>query len=248
MSNSFVFYESFAEALQDLPDAEFKKCVMALCSYVFEDEDPNVDSIAVKIFFAMARPLLDANIAKKENGSKGGRPKKVEREKQEEKPMVMKSKTISYETENHRFSKSKPDVDVDVDVDGDVDGDVRRRNALGLVPTLSSADVESLGVDPVASDAVSAWVENRDAKGETLTDAELKSFVSMVKAKTREHGAQAVADLIRESMSNGYKGVTWDKLDRNRGKPRNAYIDRIDHRMDVVDEWARSSGAFEEVQ
>ena len=120
--------------------------------------------------------------------------------------------------------------------------------ALGLVPTLSGADVESLGVDPVTSGVVSAWIENRDAKGETLTDAELKSFVSMVKAKTREYGAQAVADLIRESMSNGYKGVMWDKLGRNRGKPKNTYIDRIDHRLDVVDEWARSLGAFEEAQ
>ena len=261
MSNSFVFYESFAEALQDLPGDAFKECVMALCSYVFKDKDPNTDSLMTKMFFSMARPLLDSNIAKKENGSKGGRPKKTtpERVKQEEKPMVtekkpmvIKSETIGFETENHRFPMSKPDVDVDVDVDvdGDVDGDVEKvrecKASPGVVSVLSDSDAESLGIDPVVSGAVSAWIENRDAKGEPLSEAELKSFVSVIKAKTKEHGPQAVADLIGESMSNGYKGVIWDRLDRNRGKPKNAYIDRIDHRMDVVDEWARSVGAYEE--
>ncbi len=240
MSSSFIFYESFADALRDLPSEEFKKCVMALCSYVFDNEEPEVDSAIVKIFFSMARPLLDANMAKKEAGCRGGRPRKTtaENEEQNKKPMVMEQKTIGSETENHRLSKSKPDVDVDVDKDVDVDRDVERDVegerarasffSINDVPELSEEDAASLGVPPALCEPVSRWVSNRTSRRETLTQNELRSFVSMVKSKARTYGAQAISDLIAETMSNGYKGIPWDRLERRaRDKPEKSALDRL---------------------
>ncbi len=238
MSSSFIFYESFADALRDLPSEEFKKCVMALCSYVFDNEEPEVDSAIVKIFFSMARPLLDANMAKKEAGCRGGRPRKTtaENEEQNKKPMVTEQKTIGFETENHRLSKSKPDVDVDkdVDVDRDVERDVEGERAcasffsINDVPELSEEDAASLGVPPALCEPVSRWVSNRTSRRETLTQNELRSFVSMVKSKARTYGAQAISDLIAETMSNGYKGIPWDRLERRaRDKPEKSALDRL---------------------
>ena len=83
----------------------------------------------------------------------------------------------------------------------------------------------AVGVPPALCEQVSEWVSNRDAKGETLTQGEFKSFVSMVNAKATQYGAKAVSDLIGEAMSNGYKGVPWDRLERRaRDKPANTFL------------------------
>lgn len=53
--------------------------------------------------------------------------------------------------------------------------------------------------------------ERRQMYGETFR----RKFISTVVENARKHGADAVAAVIRESASNGYQGVTWDKLTRN---------------------------------
>ena len=99
------------------------------------------------------------------------------------------------------------------------------RRSVNAVPEASQEDLMAVGVPPALCEQVSEWVSNRDAKGETLTQGEFKSFVSMVNAKATQYGAKAVSDLIGEAMSNGYKGVPWDRLERRaRDKPANTFL------------------------
>ena len=92
MRDSLVFYRSFYEAVKDLPAEEFKEAVSAIMEYGLNDEE-QAPSGAAKVFLIMAKPLIDANNKKHENGKKGaefgklgGRPKKETPKKPQENP------------------------------------------------------------------------------------------------------------------------------------------------------------------
>lgn len=72
MTDGFVFYRSFAEALQDIPAEQFKDIVLALSSYALDGVEPdNLDAIS-KALFTLMRPQIDANAKRREAGRKGG--------------------------------------------------------------------------------------------------------------------------------------------------------------------------------
>ena len=114
---SFVFYDSFLEAMKHLNDSEFRECVMKIRDYALEGIDEESQSPYVNIILAMAKPNLDSArrryMASIENGKKGaefgelgGAPKG-----------------------NKNASKKQPlkqplDVDVDDNVNEDEDVDV----------------------------------------------------------------------------------------------------------------------------
>lgn len=80
MSDGYVFYRSFYEAIKNLDEENFKKCVVSLCEYALNDNyEP--DGAVAQMFMIMAKPQVDANAARRKNGNKGGRPQKVEKEK-----------------------------------------------------------------------------------------------------------------------------------------------------------------------
>lgn len=70
-----IFYESFWEAASCLPPEEKTAAVMAIVEYGCTGKIPEMSGAAQAVFL-VAKPLLDANAAKKAAGSKGGRPKK----------------------------------------------------------------------------------------------------------------------------------------------------------------------------
>jgi hypothetical protein len=71
MRNSFVFYHSFYEAINELDAESYKQVMNALCHYQFHGELPELTGIA-KAMFILIKPQLDANNRKRENGGKGG--------------------------------------------------------------------------------------------------------------------------------------------------------------------------------
>lgn len=110
MRDSFVFYRSFMEAIEDLPAEDFKRCVVSLTEYALDDKEPDASGV-VKTFFKLAKPQVDANNKRFENGCKGGRPRKNE------------NQTITKAKPNHNqtITKGKPNVNDNVNVnDNDI--------------------------------------------------------------------------------------------------------------------------------
>lgn len=82
MRDGFIFYESFRDAMRELPAQTQLALYNAIADYALYDEAPDFggDGIATG-FFALIRPQIDANNRRRENGSRGGRPaKETERE------------------------------------------------------------------------------------------------------------------------------------------------------------------------
>ncbi len=78
MRDGFIFYESFRKAMKGLPAETQLLLYNAIADYALYDEEPDFgdDGIALG-FFTLIRPQLDANIRKRENGARGGRPGKA---------------------------------------------------------------------------------------------------------------------------------------------------------------------------
>jgi hypothetical protein len=102
MRDSFIFYRSFFEAAEDLGPEE--KCAMfdAICDYALNFVEPSLEGTP-KMAFRLIKPQLDANIARFNNGQKGGRPSS-KRTKSKPKRNLTKTKPKP----NHNLDETKP--------------------------------------------------------------------------------------------------------------------------------------------
>lgn len=82
MRDSLVFYRSFYEALNCLPDEEYLKAIKMVLEYALDDIEPTVKTGMAYAVFLLIKPQIDANNRRYVNGCKGaeygklgGRPK-----------------------------------------------------------------------------------------------------------------------------------------------------------------------------
>ena len=123
---SFVFYDSFLEAMKHLNDAEFRECVLKIRDYALEGVDEESSSPMVNVIMAMAKPNLDSArrryMASVENGKKGaeygklgGAPKGNQN--------ARKKQPLKQPLDVDANEDVEEDVNEEVNVNGDDDGD-----------------------------------------------------------------------------------------------------------------------------
>lgn len=100
----FIFYESFAEAINLLPAQDQLEAYKAIIAYGLYGDLPEFDSNAAQAIFIMAKPQMDANKKRRAGGASGGRPKKETYGYENEKPMVPETETYGFETEKPMVS------------------------------------------------------------------------------------------------------------------------------------------------
>ena len=71
--NSFVFYDSFYRAMNYLTEEEKIEYIYAICNYSLYDIRIEM-SPKIEGMFELVKAQIDANIKKREDGKKGGRP------------------------------------------------------------------------------------------------------------------------------------------------------------------------------
>lgn len=70
----------------------------------------------------------------------------------------------------------------------------------------------------VLAPAVDDWLSYKQERREAYKPTGLKSFLSRVEREAQEYGDQVVADVIQLAMSNGWKGIAWDRLQPSKEK------------------------------
>lgn len=70
----------------------------------------------------------------------------------------------------------------------------------------------------VLAPAVDDWLSYKQERREAYKPTGLKSLLTRIEKEAALYGEQAVADVIQLSMSNGWKGITWDRLQLPKGK------------------------------
>ena len=153
VQNSFVFYDSFRDAVEDMDDKDRLAFYEAIINYSLDGKPPDELSKELVRMFKLVKPQLDANTKRKKDGKKGGRPSKKDSENLSnnyDKPMVSEEenykKTSGFENKNHRLKNKKPNVNVNDNVNVNVNANVNV-NVLEFAEqefgrTLSSSEVE----------------------------------------------------------------------------------------------------------
>ena len=195
MSESFIMYRSFHEALSELTREQYGNVMYAINEYALNGIEIELSGIE-KAVFRMAKPQLDANEKRKTNGLKGGRPQKTNGYENctEKKPMVIEN------AENE-----KPNVNENENVNENVkeNENLTAKDSLLSPSQEVFVKIHALWVDlglPIAESsknyltflgrelkqALETW------KGTRLTHSELIDAV---------HNYKAVADLIEDGAS-----------------------------------------------
>lgn len=74
MRNSFVFYRSFNDAMEELTESDQLVLYRAIVGYGLDGQEASFDSSYLRMAWKLIKPQLDANWRRYENGCKGGAP------------------------------------------------------------------------------------------------------------------------------------------------------------------------------
>ena len=137
----FRWLPSYYEALRELPDRERLAIYDAILDYGFGNETAELPPFLAGLL-CLIRPTLDNSIRferkQRENGAKGGRPKKAGKaidEKPDEDPEETQNEIDENPDENPQETQTDSgenlaiDVDIDVDIDSDIESDIESESA-----------------------------------------------------------------------------------------------------------------------
>ena len=176
---SFVFYDSFLEAMKHLNDAEFRECVLKIRDYALDGVDEESSSPMVNVIMAMAKPNLDSArrryMASVENGKKGaeygklgGAPKGNQNARKKQ-PLIQPQKQPLDEDVNVDVEE---DVNEEVNVNGDDDGETPS-GSIGLQSSFSNS---SIGFQEEEIENDSERLEEREENNERNLGFDFKGF------------------------------------------------------------------------
>ena len=185
---SFVFYRSWWEAIKNLPREMQGEVLTAITEYGLDGVTTESLKPITSALLAMAKPQIDKNNQRYDNGSKGGR-KKASETKQEPKP-------------NQTETESKPNEDdneYDYEKEESTSDDVPKKDGLSL--------------PPIDYNALCQHFNERFAgilpKVTSVTEARRKA----IRARIAEHGRESVIkvfDAVKASdFLKGHNDRNW---------------------------------------
>ena len=119
MTDSFIFYASFAEAASELSNEQYGALMRAINEYALYDREPELSGVP-KMLFILIKPQLDANKKRRENAKKGGAPSgNANAQKQ---PMVDNSDEEKQPTVDFSETKKQPNANANANGNGNGNG------------------------------------------------------------------------------------------------------------------------------
>lgn len=188
--NQFTFYRSYRDALRALPPKEFKAAVLAICDYALDEVEPDLTGIPNSVFI-LIRPTLDSGRIKAANRAK-------------------KTGTNAEQTQNEKKTKSKQtrkEKEGEKEGEGEKEREKENDSSPPIVPPDGLA-----ALSPALQSAVEDWLQYKAEKREPYKPQGLKSLVTEAKNNADRYGDAAVIELIRQCMSNNWRGIIFDRL------------------------------------
>ena len=238
----FTFFKSFYDAISMLTDKAVQAdAYRVLCEYALTGEEPDLSGVSdvVAAIFVMARPNIDTSRKKAESGKAGGKASQSsgeadasENEASESNDEANRSKPQANASKPEaNASKSKKPASEIGDRSKEI-GD--RKKELGVEVGVGSREREYEGegadaLPPVLRKAVGDWLAYKRERREAYKPTGLKSLMTQIERACALHGPETVAELIHDCMASGYRGITFDRLERrSRDKPSgNPFLDML---------------------
>ena len=117
MRETCVFYASWFDAIETMPEAAQSEAYRAVLTYALRGEETAKQGPMTKLIMAMVRPVIDTNNKRYENGCKGGRPKT-------EKPNHNQNETKTKPNHNQNETTSQVWLGDNVNVNDNVNDNV----------------------------------------------------------------------------------------------------------------------------
>lgn len=221
--SQFTFYDSFYRAVSRIrKKADKADAYDAIAAYALLGEEPDLDKLpdAAAIAFEVIRPNLDASRRKAANGKQGGKAKK----QTESKPEANASKSEANGKQVKEQDKEQEKVkEQDKDKEQMLYTPIPPK---GASPAAEQPEVDLSGLSPYVQAKLNQWLAYKKERRESYKPTGLQALVTRIRSAVDKYGEVAVCELIDNSMSSGYQGILFDRLQQTRG------------RKEMVPDWA----------
>ena len=195
MRDSVLFYRSFYDALKNIPSDERLKVYDAIMEYGMYDCDPDLDGVALAIFL-LAKPQIDANNKRYENGCKAKKKRTVSEAEANTKQELSEGEAKEKEKEKEKVK-------------------VKDNNKIFKPPTVD--DVRAYCTERGNSVDPQSFVDFYESKGWMIGKNKMKDWKAAVRTwersetKTRQEGT---AKLARDNNNFDRRKYDFDALER----------------------------------
>lgn len=200
---SFVLYTDTAQHIQRLSLEQRGQLLTAIFALASDEEFPKLDPVT-----DMAFSFIEAQLKRDWLKWDAKREKRVQAGSQGGKASATARKQKSASASNASFTcgdEANKAVPVPVSVPVSVSASV---------PDLQRRFI------PLVAGCIEDWLKYKSERREAYKSTGLKSLLTEIENRVRQHGEQAVAEVIRLTMSNGWRGIVWDKI-KQEGRKNN---------------------------
>ena len=184
MRDSIVFYRSFYEAIKELPPEDFKRTVEAIMEYGLNDTEVDASGVA-KAIFIMAKPQIDKNNKRDENGSRGGR-----------KPKENQTITKKEPNDNQTITNIEPNDNVNVNVNKKESTEKSVRFSPPTLEQVTEYIAErGLKVDP------NRFIDFYESKGWMVGKNKMKDWRAAARSWDRGQRKELTAEATRQGVA-----------------------------------------------
>lgn len=216
MYEGFVFYESFYDALSDLPDDVRVIAYDSICRYALYGEEPDCSGV-VKTVFKLVRPQIDANNKRREAGRKGGQ---ADRKQNGSKPEANESKQeanmkqIEANSEqNEAKEKVKDKVKVKVK-----DKEKEKAKEKAKEDALTRSGIEP---DSELGKEIRNFIDHRKRLRKPMTDHAIDLFIKRLFEMAQSD--QERVQLIQTAILKGWQTVYPEEPQKPKAKSKNSF-------------------------
>lgn len=190
MRDSVVFYRSFWEAIKQLPEKERLESLTAILEYGLDEIEPKSAGVASAMFL-MAKPQIDANNRRYQNGTKGGRPvTKTE-------PNNNLESNYNKPSDNQTITKSKPKENDNVKEKDNVNDNNKKTFTPPSVSDVSDyCTLNGYGIDP------ESFVDFYASKGWMVGKNKMKDWKASVRTWVRSQRQESTAKGSKNQFHN----------------------------------------------
>ena len=171
-------------------------------------------------------------------GSESDSAQRVREYRERKNSKEKKPETVENTESNDNVTKCNADVQKS-NIEKELEKELEKENKKGGKRETTQSIFERIlpeyTISDVMADKLREWFKYKTERKDGYKEQGMKSLLKQVANKVSVYGDTAVCNLIDECMSNGWKGIIWDKL-QSSSAYRNSG-DRIGNRVKDVDGW-----------
>ena len=206
MARDYIcLYHSYLDAIQALGDAERGRLLTAMLEYSITGAAPQLGGNERYIF-----PLIKAQIDRDRDRYNS----KCAQNAESARKRTQANASERYQTQANG-SEGSQDKGKDK---GKGKGKGEGKDKDDSPDGENAPELEKCGFSPALRAAVEDWLAYKRERREAYKPTGLKALLMQISSAASAHGDAAVIGVIRQSMSSGYKGITFDRL-RKKAEP-----------------------------